>query len=321
MKPANEIPVQGRTPKQQKKPEEIRIRPAAGPKPPTAETPRNEVIRPVEDSGWRGSESEKDSSPQDFRSLEDFGSPRNAEKSPSGPSGWRPSKPTGPEGKKDSPVIIIPGEGSVTIQSDDPAALAQFEELLRALSRQRGMVGRNYSVYLLENAKATSVAQTLQQVFRRTSAGWRSTSGSVVFVPDDRLNAVVAYASRADRAAIEALIKVLDTSEVPDSLAADRMHLIPVKNTDAARIEQILRDMFRNQVEALSVEATTNSLVVMASEPLVEEITRVVNTLDEAAGSDSSRNVSIVPLKKASSERVQKALDVILKNNTGRRQR
>jgi hypothetical protein len=79
--------------------------------------------------------------------------------------------------------------------------------------------------------------------------------------------------------------------------------------------------MFKNQVEALSVEATTNSLVVMASDPLVEEITRVVNTLDEAAGSDPSRNVTIVPLKKASSERVQKALDVILKNGTAGKRR
>jgi type II secretory pathway component GspD/PulD (secretin) len=199
--------------------------------------------------------------------------------------------------------------------------VAQFEELLRALSRQRGTVGRNYSVYLLENAKASSVAQTLQQVFRRVPTSWRSTGGSVVFVPDDRLNAIVAYATRADRATIESLIKVLDTSEVPESLAADRMHLIPIKNTSAARIEQILRDMFRNQVEALSVEATTNSLVVMASDPLVEEITRVVNTLDEAAGSDPSRNVTIVPLKKASSDRVQKALDVILKSGAGGKRR
>jgi len=315
MKPANEIPIQGRgsrPAKTQDKP----IRPAAGPKPPSAELPRNEVVVPPDDSGWRSSGVRQQDSPPD----RDPQSPPAQE--PAAESrGWRPSKIRRLEGSPDSPVIVIPGEGSVTIRSDDPAALAQFEELLRALTRQRGTVGRNYSVYLLENAKASSVAQTLQQVFRRTTGGWRSTAGSVVFVPDDRLNAIVAYAGRADRAAIEALIKVLDTSEPPDSLAADRMHLIPVKNTDASRIEQILRDMFRNQVEALSVETTTNSLVVMASAPLVEEIKRVVNTLDEAAGSDPSRSVSIIPLKKASSERVEKALDVILKGAAGRRRR
>ena len=314
MKPANEIPIQGRGSRPAKT-EEKRIRPAAGPKPPTAVLPRNEAVAPPDDSGWRPSGARPKDSPPPQEPKAPGGGP--------GPSadaeGWRASKPKALAGSPDSPVIVIPGDGSVTIRSDDPAALAQFEELLRALTRQRGTVGRNYSVYLLENARASSVAQTLQQVFRRTSAGWRSAGGPVVFVPDDRLNAIVAYAGRADRAAIEALIKVLDTSEPPDSLAADRMHLIPVKNTDAARIEQILRDMFRNQVEALSVEATTNSLVVMASAPLVEEIKRVVNTLDEAAGSDPSRNVSIVPLKKASSERVQKALDVILKSTPSRR--
>jgi len=133
-------------------------------------------------------------------------------------------------------------------------------------------------------------------------------------VPDDRLNAIVAYGNRADRQTIENLVKVLDTAEVPESMTADRMHFIPVKNTSAARIEEIMRTLFRSQVDAFGVEETTNSLVVMGSDPLAEEIGRVVKSLDEAAGSDPSRTVTIVPLRKASSERVQKALDIILKS-------
>ncbi len=313
LKPANEIPIQGRGSSPASKGEK-RIQPAAGPEPSNNAPPRNEVLFPPEDSQWRASPARpKDSSP-----VEETKTPP-PQTPPADDQGWRPSKATAAEGSPNAPILVIPGDGSVTIRSDDPAALAQFEELLRALSRQRGTVGKNYSVYLLENAKASSVAQTLQQVFRRTTGGWRSTSGSVVFVPDDRLNALVVYASRSDRTAIEALIKVLDTPEPPDSLAADRMHLIPVKNTDAARMERILRDMFHNQLEALSVETTTNSLVVMASAPLVEEIKRVVNTLDGAAGSDPSRSVSIIPLKKANAERVERALDVILKSAPSRR--
>jgi len=216
---------------------------------------------------------------------------------------------------------VVPGDGVVTIASDDPVALAQFEDLLRALSRQRGPVGRNFSVYLLRNAKADDIAQTLQRLFRTMPTLWRGTSGSVTLVPDQRLNAIVAYAGRADRTTIEALIKILDSAEVPESLGADRLHLIPVKNTNAARIQLILRNLFQGHVDGFGVEETTNSVVVMASAALAEEITRVITTLDEAAGSESSRGVTIVPLRKASSERVEKALDIILKGGSPRRTR
>ena len=181
------------------------------------------------------------------------------------------------------------------------------------MSRQRGVVGRNYNIFLLRNAKASSIAGTLQQVFRSLPGARRGGPTSVVIVPDDRLNAIVAYANRTDRTTIESLLKVLDTAEMPESLAADRLQLIPVKNADAQQIMRTLNTMFRSQVEAFSVEQTTNSVVVMAAPQTVEEIKRVVAILDEAAGGESSRTVEIVPLRKVKSTHVERALDVILK--------
>ncbi len=126
---------------------------------------------------------------------------------------------------------------------------------------------------------------------------------------------MVAYASRADRATVEALLKVLDSGQVPENLGADRLTLIPVKNTSAERIAQIMREMYKSQADAFSVEQTTNSLVVMAPTALVEEIGRVVQTLDKAAGSESSRGLKIVPLKKINVNRMQKALDILLRES------
>ncbi len=215
------------------------------------------------------------------------------------------------------PVIVVPGEGSVTITSDDPAALNQFEMLLRAMSRQRGTVGRNYNVYLLRNASASSVAATLQQVFRvlpgRAGRRPAASAASGVGVPDARLNAIVAYANRTDRNTIENLIKVLDTAEMPETLDADRLQLIPIKNTSAEKIVQSLKTMFKSYVDGFSVEETTNSVVVMAAPQTVEEIKRVANLLDEAAGGKASREVEIVPLRKLKSAQVEKALQTILK--------
>jgi type II secretory pathway component GspD/PulD (secretin) len=205
---------------------------------------------------------------------------------------------------------VIPGDGSVTISSEDPEALRQFEELLRALAEQRGALGRNYNIHLLRNAKASEVAATIQRLFRTPGTGRWSTG--VVAVADERLNAVVAYAPRSDRQTVEALIKVLDSNEVPEALGSERLTLIPVKNTDASRIVGVLKDLYKTQVEGFSVEEKTNSLVVTAPPALADEIRLVVERLDEAAGSEPSRGVRLVPLQKTSAARMQKALNLLL---------
>jgi type II secretory pathway component GspD/PulD (secretin) len=143
----------------------------------------------------------------------------------------------------------------------------------------------------------------------------------VTVVPDERLNAIVVYANRTDRTTIEGLLKVLDSAEVPEALGAERLTLIPIKNTDAQRIASILRDLYKNQADGISVEDKTNSLVVTAPPALVEELRQVADRLDEAAGSESSRSVRVVPLEKTSSQRMQRALNILLHEPPRRRPR
>ena len=305
-RPSSTTPEPGKSP----------IRPAAGPEESAGKPlPTNEILPP--ESAKKPAPAPAPSPPTPL--------PASGAKGAQGAKP-APSKPTPPDAAKPAPgdpakpVLVVPGEGTVSISSEDPAALSQFEQLLRALSRQRGVVGRNYTVFLLRHAKASSVAATLQQVFRAMPAPYRS-YGSVVVVPDDRLNAIVAYANRTDRTTIESLLKVLDTDEMPESLAADRLQLIPIKNTGAEKIVETLSAMFRSHVDSFSVEETTNSVVVVASPQTVEEVKRVAATLDEAAGKESARSVEIVSLRKTKSERVEQALEVLLKNRPRRRSR
>jgi len=60
----------------------------------------------------------------------------------------------------------------------------------------------------------------------------------------------------------------------------------------------------------------TNSLVVMATSPLLEEIIELANTLDERAGESPARQIKIIPLKKASASRVEEALQRILNSRS-----
>jgi type II secretory pathway component GspD/PulD (secretin) len=242
-------------------------------------------------------------------------------------------------------VLIVPGDGTITIASEDPAALDQLESLLATLSERLGYAGRDFSIYPIRNAGAASVAATLSQLFRpqqRTDASStyypRTYRRRVVIVPDERLNTILVQGSRADRSKIESLLKILDTDQVPDTPEAHKPKLIPIKNTTASRIEQVIREMFRSRLGSRGASATgssvpswlssevtvdevTNSLVIRAPAPLIDDITQLAEQLDRAAGEDPSRGLKIIRLQKANAASVQEALDMIIEDSIRLRSR
>jgi type II secretory pathway component GspD/PulD (secretin) len=250
-----------------------------------------------------------------------------------------------------SPIIVSPGDGKITIMSDDPQTIEQFEKLLRSLSPATGPGGRSVSIYPLRSADSVTVAELLKRVFRRGAFDFGDSTAPTIEA-DERLNAIVVYAGRNDRAVIEQLLEVLDTDQVPDSLATNRPLRIHVQHTDAGGIEQVLRDLYQTQLTSgargkpipvpsgasrdvaaviqqlniaaagpmmtLGVDEATNSIVVMAPRPLAEEVAQLVGELDEAALSDNSRSVKVVKLKSASADEVKQVLDRLIRDATQR---
>ncbi len=266
-----------------------------------------------------------------------------------------PKPANAPEAAKEpAPIIISPGEDRITIMSDDPEAIRQFEALLRALTPSAGAGGRDVTVYPLHTANSTTTADLLKRIFRGSDFGFGDLGGPVI-ESDQRLNSIVVYASRNDRAVIERLLKVLDSDEIPESLVANRPRLIPVEHTDAASIEAVLRDIYQTQLTSgspaqelpiprgasrdiaaviqqinssasgplmtLGVDALTNSIVVMAPTPLADEVAELVAKLDEAALNDTSRSVKVVRLKSTSADEVQKVLEALIRDAAQRRGR
>ncbi len=249
------------------------------------------------------------------------------------------------------PILVAPGDDKITIMSDDPDAIEQFEALLRALAPPAGALGRDVMVYPLRTASSTTVAELLNRLFRRGGFGF--SDSSVVIEADQRLNAIIVYGGRNERATIERLLKLLDSDDVPESLVANRPQLIPVKNTSASRLERVISDVYKTQLTSggvkqqipvpsgatrdvaaviqqinsaasgpmmtLGVDDSTNSIVVMAPGPLAREVRELVAELDEAALHDTSRGVQIVKLKSTNALRVKEILDSVIRDATRRR--
>jgi type II secretory pathway component GspD/PulD (secretin) len=269
---------------------------------------------------------------------------------------------TGAASTQGAPVTLMISDGSVTIASDDVEALNDLESLLHTLSERSsdGILGRNYSMFEVRNTSAAAVAQVLQQMFREKTAtssanrGESSRYGSsrygssrygssrygrtntpLVITPDERLNTILVQGSRADRSMIETLITVLDTDDVPNTFAARKPKMIPIKNVRASEIETTLRSIFSSQLGSggsgsaasagfrpqLAVDEVTNTLILAAPAPLLDEITDLAEMLDQKAGDDPAKGLRIIPLKKSNAGSVEKALDAIMRSSSGYRRR
>ena len=293
-----------------------------------------------------------------------------------------------------APIIVTLGPGGLMIASQDIEALDDFEQLLTTLAGSEMMGNNEMTIFYLKHAKATVVAEILDQIFgggtttSSSSAGGSgggslfgdlagaalgdmgggvlgsllglggdggsiSPTGSMQITPDTRLNALIVQANPADLDTIEQLLKILDQKESPeDVLVRPKPKLIPVFNTQAEEIAEIVKQVYQDRMTSTSsrgqqptpqefiqmlrggrrsgggsqrgstddvqkmsigVDPRTNSVIVSAPEPLFEEVKQLVEQLDQAA-IESNQAVRVITLHRANPNAVQQALSALTGN-------
>ncbi|HJN09335.1 MAG TPA: secretin N-terminal domain-containing protein [Pirellulaceae bacterium] len=241
------------------------------------------------------------------------------------------------------PIVVLPEEGRITIASPDHEALDQLESLLRAMARSDAGTNAhpNLAIFMLQNTGASEMQLLLTQLFDELPMG-RGSMGKVVVMADERLNALIVHGSRKDREIVEELMRVLDTSELPDPLSVSRPELIGIRNTQAQRVLAILENVYKTQLTSgggrrpvqipkgvssavasvlqqinaaatgplltLDVDETTNSIIMRAPPELREEIKAFVEQLDGQASERSNRGIRVIRLQNSKADRMQAVL-------------
>jgi type II secretory pathway component GspD/PulD (secretin) len=291
-----------------------------------------------------------------------------------------------PPARQAAPIYVIPGPGGVLLYSEDTEALDEFESLLSTLASPAFSGQERYWIFYLENANAVTVAETLSQIFGAGSApaAGRSTgsllgdvasaalgdlggsilgslldsatgggsseglmTGPVRIVPETRLNALIVQARPNDLDLIQQLVEKLDQAELPETQVAPRPRMIPLYNTSAAQVAEIIKQVYQENLVSASrsqqpsaedflrllrggrsgsgssnratenrprlsigVDTRTNSLIVSAPLPLFEEIRQLAETLDQQT-TESNQVVRVVTLQRSNPQTIQKALAAI----------
>ena len=160
------------------------------------------------------------------------------------------------------------------------------------------------------------------------------------------MNALIVHGTRSDRAMVENLLEILDSSNVPDSLGADRPQIIPVEFAEASTVADVLRAVYKTQLSTggnrpqvdipegvssdvasvlqqinaatsgplltLEVDELTNSIVVLAPLQLRQQVAELIGELDQNARDSATKAINIISLRHANADRIGKALDVLL---------
>lgn len=224
-------------------------------------------------------------------------------------------------------VIVVTGNNA-----------ADVEEILRTIEIIRRLAkGAEYKFELipLQYGDATSVANTLAQLFQRvqvlptgnvpsrtTGTGTGATTPgqfggttpsataqgltSVVLLPIPRQNAILVAAPEIRLKDMEAEIKRLDKPNAPVSRAVP----FQLKKASAARVEQLLNTFYasrfsvegqaQNQIR-FTHEDSTNTVFVQAAPADLAEITELIHRIDSTV-SEAVNELRIVPLKNVLSD-------------------
>ncbi len=164
--------------------------------------------------------------------------------------------------------------------------------------------------YELEHAESRVLARTLQSLFdasRQGPVAWESPRAR--FVSDDRANALLVTATRAQHAEVEQILVEADQSEdLPDA----RLEIIGVREGRPSAIARVIqevlvgRDPGKRESMRISAQDDARVLVVRAPEEDLDEIRSLVSQLDQDQG--ASYPVRSIKLESADAESVANSL-------------
>jgi type II secretion system protein D len=190
-------------------------------------------------------------------------------------------------------AIVVDLRTNSLVVSASKENFAVLEEIIRKIDETGdfGALG-DIRMYTLKNADATQLGPTLQGLFdakrqAEIAAGGSGRTLQVSFVPDARTNTLLVAGSRESFAAIEEMLKQLDSDQV---VAATQFRVFRLKHATATTLQPTLTQLFTQRVTrgqtrdpvTILADARANTLIVGASPHDMKLAEALIQQLDDA---------------------------------------
>lgn len=244
---------------------------------------------------------------------------------------YRPGMPAGASTRgtpRDALAISVDPRSNTLFVSASPENLAVVRSIIEKIDTKDFSDATNARVYTLKNAKASSLATTLEQFFRakRTAdsaavnANERSIPASVL--ADDRINSIIVTGTKEAFDVVERLMPQLDGDSTFHRL---NFRVFALKKATAQKLQQTLQPIFANRPPKVKGEANdpitlmadpwVNALLVGAAPDDMNTIEGLLNQLDTDAA-ETGLSIHVFPLAKADARRLATTVQSLFRETT-----
>ena len=209
-------------------------------------------------------------------------------------------------------ISVYPANNTLVI-TDYADNIKRLEKVIASIE-QGG--GENPAVFRLKHLAATDVVGLLSKLFGEGSATTADSGQRAAIIADARSNSIIV---RSENSAVLGRIRTLLNELDQAPAASGNIHVIALKNAEATKLAQTLRAILSGDVSSpaisatpglsganpaaanaagagsgqdgqkasglasgssIQADATTNSLIIVASEPVFNNLRRVIDALD-----------------------------------------
>ncbi len=243
---------------------------------------------------------------------------------------YRPGAMAGGAGgrrtSRDALAITADLASNTLIVSASPENMMIVKELIRQIDTADYKDGGDIKLYHLKHAKASHLAQVLDQFFRakrtgEANLGTRERSLPMTVTADDRTNTLLVTGGKENFAAIERMIEQLDSQDVASKT---NFRVFTLKHSTASKLQSTLQRLFSNRPTRIKGEAPDpitivadswdNALIIGATVDDLGMAESLIAQLD-IEQPDANVQVQVFPMSKADARRVSQTIQSLFRGS------
>lgn len=244
---------------------------------------------------------------------------------------YRPGLPPGTTTKgtpRDALAVSVDPRSNTLFVSASPENLAVIKSIIEKVDTKDFSDATNVRLYALKNAKASSLATTLEQFFRAKRTGdsvavnANERSLPVSVLADDRINSILVTGGKEAFDVVDRLLPQLDGESTFTRL---NFRVFALKKATAAKLQATLQPIFANRPPKVKGETPdpitivadpwVNALLVGAAADDMSTVESLINRLDSDAA-ETGLSIHVFPLAKADARRVATTVQSLFREGT-----
>ena len=210
---------------------------------------------------------------------------------------------------REAMAIAVDTRSNTLIISASPENLAVIREVIERIDAEDYQLEGDIRLFTLKHARASVLAQTLQQFFNAKRTGESQGAENqrqipVTVLADDRTNTLLVTGGKEAFDAVERMISQLDSIDVYDKM---NFRVVTLKNSTAAKLQGTLTRLFANRPprtpgrpsEPITIVADqwANALIIGASVEDMDMVLGLIETIDTTQP-ENGMQVAVIPVAK-----------------------